>query len=112
MPGKKPVFLLIMMICIGLAPLQTNSAGNMERMESMSLNCVDCDMDDGASKASCDDAQCVVLTGSCGSLPITGVAMQLFRITTQEACFISLLRSVESRYRSHLNFSIYRPPIA
>ena len=112
MTNKKPVLLFLLMLCIGLGPLQALGAANLDRMESMSSNCAHCDMDGDFAHRSCADAQCPMPAGFCWVQSITSVPSGAFWTPTWRQAFMDCPHSFESRYRSHLDFSIYRPPIA
>jgi hypothetical protein len=112
MTNKKAALLFLLMFCIGMLPLQNLNAGNLDPMESMLLDCANCDKDDDVAHGSCDDAQCILSTGFCGTQSITSILSRLLWTPMPEKSLTSSWQSSKSQYRSHLNFSIYRPPIA
>jgi hypothetical protein len=112
MTNKKSSFLFLLMLCIGLVSLQNLNAGNMDHMESMSVNCAECDMDKSVAQGACDDAQCMMSSGHCGTQNITSIFSRSFGASRQSHSHVGFRHSFTSRYRSHLDFSIYRPPIA
>jgi hypothetical protein len=111
MNNKKSVLLLLLMLCIGLVPLQNLNAGDMDHMESMLLDCAACDMDKGAAQGACDDAQCMMSTGYCGTQNITSILSRSFRSSVQKHYLVGYRHFATLRYQSHFDFSIYRPPI-
>ena len=106
------MLLLLLMLSIGLVPLQNLNAGNMDHMESMLVYCAGCDMDKGGAQGACDDAQCMMWTGYCGAQNITSILSRSFRASVNRQVLVGYRHSVTSGYQSHLDFSIYRPPIA
>jgi hypothetical protein len=112
MTNKKPLFLFLLMLCIGLVPLQNLIAGDMDHMESMLVDCAECDMDKGVTQGACDDAQCMMSASYCGTQNITSIFSRSFWSSFQGHSLVGFRHSATSRYRSHLDFSIYRPPIA
>lgn len=100
------MFLLI--ICIGFAPLQSINAGNLDHMESMPSNCA---MDSGADSDVCDGAQCMMSAGSCGANNILSISQATLCPSMALMSPGDYFHSVAFLYQSHLNFSIYRPPI-
>ena len=112
MTNKKPLLLLLLMLCIALVPLQNLNAGNMDHMESMLVDCAECDMDKGVTQGACDEARCMVSAGYCGAQNITSILSRSFWSSLQSHSLVDFQHSATSRYRSHLDFSIYRPPIA
>jgi len=85
MTNKKPVLLLLLMLCIGLVPLQNVNAGNMDHMESILVDCGGCDMDKVDAQGACDDAQCMMGTGYCGTQNITSILSRSFRASVHIA---------------------------
>jgi len=112
MINKKTLFLFLLMLSIGSVPLQNLNAGNLDHMESMLVDCVECDMDKGVTQGTCDDAWCMMSAGYCGTQNITNIFSRSFWSPFQSHTLVGFRHSVTSRYRSHLDFSIYRPPIA
>jgi hypothetical protein len=112
MTNKKNALLFLLMFCIGMLPLQSLNAGNVDHMESMLLDCSNCDKDDGVAHGSCDNAQCILSTGFCGAQNITSFLSKSLRTPMPRQSLASSWLPVKSQYRSHLDFSIYRPPIA
>jgi hypothetical protein len=112
MTHKKSTLLLLLMLCIGMLPLQNLDAGDLDHMESMSLDCVVCDKDDGGAHGPCDDARCILSTGFCGAQNTTSIFSKLLWTPMPRQSLVAYRQSSKSRYRSYLEFSIYRPPIA
>jgi hypothetical protein len=112
MTNKKAALLFLLMLCIGMLPLQNLTAGNVDHMESMALDCANCDKDDGGAHGPCDDAQCLLSTGFCGTQNITSVLSRLLWMPMLKQSPVGYPQSFKSQYRSHLDFSIYRPPLA
>jgi len=112
MTNKKTALLFLLMLCIGMLPLQSLDAGNVDHMEEMLLDCVMCDKDDGVAHESCDGAQCILSTGFCGTQNITSFLSKLLLTPMPRHSLASSWQSFKPQYRSHLDFSIYRPPIA
>jgi len=112
MTNKKTSLLFLLMLCIGVLPLQSLNAGNLDHMESMSLDCANCDKDDGIAQGSCDVAQCILSTGFCGAQNITSFLSKLLSAPMPRHSLASSWQSFKSQYRSHLDFPIYRPPLA
>jgi hypothetical protein len=104
--------MFLLTLCIGLTPLQTLNAGNLDHMEDMSANCVSCDMDGGADPDVCDGTKCTILAGSCGANSISSISQETPWSSMASLCLSDYLCSITSLYQSHLNFPIYRPPIA
>jgi hypothetical protein len=112
MTNNKTALLFLLMFCIGMLPLQNLNAGTVDHMESILLDCSNCDKDDGVAHGACDNAQCILSTGFCGAQNITSVLSKPLRVPMPRQSSASSWRSVKSQYRSHLDFTIYRPPIA
>jgi hypothetical protein len=112
MTNKKTALLFLLMLCIGVLPLQSLNAGNVDHMESMSLDFASCDIDDGGAHGPCDKAQCLLSTGFCGAQSITSFLSKLLSAPMPRHSLASSWQSFKSQYRSHLDFPIYRPPIA
>ena len=112
MANKKHLLMFLLTICIGFAPLQTLNASNPGHMEAMSANCVNCDMDGGVGPDVCDGAECTMLVGSCGANSIWSVSQESPWLPIAQLSLRGYFFSIASRYQSHLNYSIYRPPIA
>ena len=111
MTNKKPGLLFLLILCIGLLPLQILNASNMDHMESTLVESGGCDMDKVGAQAACDDTQCMMSTGYCGAQNITSILSRSFWVSMQRHSHVGYRHSVRSRYQSHLDFSIYRPPI-
>lgn len=112
MANKKHLLMFLLTLCIGLTPLQTLNAGNLDHMEAMSANCVSCDMDGGADPDACDGAQCTMSVGSCGANSFSSVSQQSPWLSIAQLSLRGYFFTIASLYQSHLNYSIYRPPIA
>jgi len=112
MTNKKAAYLFLLMLCIGMLPLQNLDAGNVDHMEEMLVDCANCDKDGGVTHGSCDEAQCLLSTGYCGTQNITSILSRLLWTPVSGKSLSSSWQSFKSRYRSQLDFSIYRPPIA
>ena len=112
MTNNKTALLFLLMFCIGMLPLQNLNAGTVDHMESMLLDCANCDKDDGVARGSCDNAQCILSAGFCGTQNITSFLSKSLRAPMPRQSLASSWRPVKSQYRSHLDFAIYRPPIA
>lgn len=112
MTNKKPVLLFLLMLCIGLGPLQVLNAANIDNTGSMSTNCAHCDMGDEVAHVPCADTQCMMSAGLCWAQNITSVPSGALWTPAQRHAFMNCWHIFEARYRSHLDFSIYRPPIS
>jgi len=112
MAKHKTAVLFLLMLCIGMLPLQNLSAGNADNMESMLIDCGNCDMDETAGPGACDSAQCTMSSGYCGAQVIMSLQSRSAWSTMLRKAFASYRDSFKSRYRTHLDFAIYRPPIA
>jgi hypothetical protein len=112
MTNKKTALLFLLMFCISMLPLQNLNAGTVDHMESMLLDCSNCDKGDGVAQGSCDDTQCILSTGFCGAQNIISFLSKSLRTSMPRQSLVSSWRPIKSQYRSHLDFSIYRPPIA
>jgi len=112
MTNKKTALLFLLMLCIGMLPLQNLNAGNLDPMESMLLDCANCDEDGDVAHGTCDDTQCLLSTGFCGTQNLTSILSRLLWTPMLRQSLVGYRQSSRSQYRSHLNFSIYRPPIA
>ena len=108
---KKTTLPILLVLCIAMVPFQSLNAGNVGHMESMLVDSVECDMDKGVTQGTCDDAQCMMSAGYCGTQSITNIFSRPFRSPFQSHSLVGFRHSVTSRYRSHLDSSIYRPPI-
>ena len=104
--------MFLLTLCIGFAPLQSVNAGNLDHMESMSANCVNCDVDSGVDPDACDGTQCAVAVGSCGANHISSISQETLWSSMALISPGGHFCSHFSLYQSHLNFSIYRPPIS
>jgi len=112
MTSKKTALLFLLMLCIGVLPLQNLNAGNVDHKQEMLFDCVMCDTDVGVDHGSCDEAQCLLSTGYCGAQGITSFLSKSLSTTMPRQSLAASWKSSKSHYRSHLDFSIYRPPIA
>lgn len=109
---KKPTILYLLLICIATAPMSTANASDTEHIISMSENCIGCDMNDSGSHEFCDNAQCMLSTGVCGTQTGSGYIPELFWTTKLILPFVGSRHSCTTRFRSRLVFSIFRPPIS
>ena len=112
MTNKKTALLFLLMLCIGMLSLQNLNAGNVDQMESMLIDCANCDQDDGVTHGVCDDTQCILSTGFCGAQNVTSILSRLLWTPMPRQSLVGYRQSVKSQYRSHLDFTIHRPPIA
>ncbi len=108
---RKTTLPFLLMLCIGMLPLQNLNAGNADHMQAMLNDCANCDSGDGVAHGSCDDARCLLSAGFCGTQGVTSIFSRSLW-TTMPQQFLAGWQSYKSRYRSRLDFSIYRPPIA
>ena len=110
--NKKQMLMFLLMLCIGFAPLQSINAGNPGHLETMSTHCTNCDVEIGVAADVCDGTQCMMSVGSCGANQNQSIS---HGITLSSRVLIAIggyLSNHASAYQSHLNFPIYRPPIA
>jgi hypothetical protein len=110
--NKKYLLMFLLTFCIGFAPLQSISAGNLGHMESMPSDCASCDMDGGADSGVCDGTECTIVAGSCGANSISSIPRENSWSSMAPKSSGGYFYSAASLYQSHFNFSIYRPPIA
>ena len=112
MANHKTAVLFLLMFYIGMLPLQNLIAGNADNMESMLIDCSNCDMDETAGPGACDSAQCTMPSGYCCAQVIMSLLSRSAWSPMSRKAFAGYRDSFKSRYRSRLDFSIYRPPIA
>jgi hypothetical protein len=106
------MLMFLLMVCIGFAPLQSINAGNAGHMETLSAHCVNCDVGSDVDLDVCDDSQCMMSVGSCGANHNQTIAQGIPFLSRVLIAIGGYLSNQASPYQSHLNFSIYRPPIA
>ena len=101
--------MFMLMVCIGFSPLQMLNAGNLGHLETMT-DCANGDTD-GGDLYDCESVHCPMSAASCGSHNITSIFQEppgsSMTLISVDAYFCTN----SSLYQSHLNFSIYRPPI-
>ena len=112
MSRNKTLLSFLLMLCIGLAPVQVFAAGESGQMDSMPQGCVDCDMHEDGGKASCDEPHCLMSAEYCGSHNVASILQRPLTSPVPSLSLIGYRQFEVSRYRSRQNFSIYRPPIA
>jgi hypothetical protein len=111
MTDRKTALLFLLMLCIGVLPLQNLAVAGTDHAQEMLLDCVICDMEGGAERGSCNETQCIMATGFCGAQSITGFLSRLLPAPEPGHTLAGSRQSFKSHYRSYLDFSIYRPPI-
>jgi len=110
--NKKKMLMFLLTVCIGFAPLQSINAGNPGHMETMSTHCINGDVEGDLDPDICDTTQCMMSVGSCGANHNPGISAGMPFSSQMLITVGGYLSKQVSPYRSHLNFSIYRPPIA
>ena len=108
----KQILMFLLMLCIGFAPLQSINAGNPGHMETMSTHCANCDVESDVDPDSCDGTQCMMSVGSCGANHNQSITQGIPFSSRVLIAIGGYLSNRASAYQSHLNFPIYRPPIA
>ena len=103
--------MLLLVLCIGLSPLQILNAGNLGHLEAMT-DCVNGVTDGDPAPHDCEASHCVMPAGSCGAHNITSISQEppwTSMVLISPGGYFS---ADYSFYQSRLNFSIYRPPIS
>ena len=112
MTARKKSFLsLLLTLCVAAAPMHGLAASEPEHTASMTVGCVDCDMHDGGTSV-CDESGCPISSGFCAAQNLTSPLPTSWVTPAPWGRLIDGRRSASIDYRSHLEFSIYRPPIA
>ncbi|MDC1287789.1 hypothetical protein N8198_07880 [Gammaproteobacteria bacterium] len=110
MTNKKNLLMLLLVLCLGL-PLQMQNVGNMDHPETMTA-CINGDTDGDPGPHVCDATHCLMPAGSCAAHNITSISQQSPWTVMAPISPGGYFALDYSWYRSRLNFSIYRPPIA
>lgn len=108
---KKHLINYLLIVCIGLMPSMGLGAAVTGHDNLMSEPCIDSMAMETANHDSCTSGICFSLAGHCGygfsftilSTPVINQGIIAARMTGHDR--------PDSRFRSHLVFSIYRPPI-
>ncbi|RLA10792.1 MAG: hypothetical protein DRQ59_11145 [Gammaproteobacteria bacterium] len=108
---RKTALPFLLMLCIGMLPLQNLNADNADHMEAMLSDCANCESEGDVAHGSCDDVRCLLSTGFCGTQNITSTFSRLLSTAMPKQSLVTW-QAFKSRYRSHLDFAIYRPPMA
>jgi hypothetical protein len=109
---NKRATILYLIFCIGMAPLLTAGANVSEHAESMPGHCLDLSLSGDTSHGPCDNPQCMSAPGHCAAQVNAGYIPVLWWIRNFSNRFGNVLRPQTTRFRSHLEFSIFRPPIS
>ena len=112
MINKRTGVLCLLIFCIGMAPVLTAGANAIGHLETMPVNCIDRDSNDGGNHEYCDNTHCILSAGICGSQVGAGYMPALFWVPKPVYPFIESRRSASTQFRSRLEFSIFRPPIS
>jgi len=108
---KKHLVNYLLIVCIGLMPSLGLSATVTNHDNLLSERCIDSMAMDTVGHGLCSSDNCFPFAGHCGfgfsvtilSAPVINQAVAAVRMTGRDR--------LDSRFRSHLLFSIYRPPI-
>jgi len=109
---KKNIIHYLLIVCIGLGPAVAVNAADTGDNGLMSEHCISNMTMQTANHDSCHGDACFSAVGHCGSgFSVTILSAALINQGPSIARLIGHY-SLDSRFRSHLVFSIFRPPIA
>lgn len=112
MARKRNLSLLLLIICIALASAPGHSAGGGDLVNPMPIDCIDCDMHPGGGDNACDGAACMMFAEYCGGLLPFGLPTRAMVAPRPGPAPGGWGSAAVPDYRSRLDFSIFRPPIA
>ena len=110
---KKFVIVYVLILSIAILPALSHAAVENQDMLTMSAAlCVDYGANDSGSHDYCAKNQCLVSTGVCVTQLNSGYLPALLSVPKIVLPFFENRHAAQIQFRSHLAFSIYRPPIA
>lgn len=110
---KKFVIVYVLILSITILPVLSVAAAEKQDMQTMlTAYCADCGTSDGGSHDFCAKNQCLVSTGVCVTQLNSAYLPGLLSVPKMVLPFFENRHASQILFRSHLAFSIYRPPIA
>jgi len=102
----------LMILCIGLMPVFSLSASELQHVDHASSGCLDCNPIEMAIDLSCGGEDCVPSAHACGANFCAGFVPENAVSAISQSVRLINSPPVETSFRSHLAESIYRPPIS
>jgi len=109
--NRRFMIFYLLMISIAAAPMLSSQAAAAGHLQDMSSHCDGCDSHWPAEQLACEDSNCTPLLAGCGlQINLTAIPGSLAPVSSSGES-TSPLEASACRFKSWLDFTIYRPPI-
>ena len=112
MANDRKLIHCLLVLCIGLMPAYGLGASESQHVDHAPSDCLDCNPAETASGHICEDESCVQAAHTCGSIFYAGFVPENLANTNSQSVRLVNSLTGETRFRSRLAESIYRPPIS
>lgn len=112
MAHKRNLIYFLLVICIGFMPAYNLVANEMQHQHSTSTDCLDCDPMEMAVDLPCNNENCPSMAQACSPCSSIGFIPENPSHPYGETLQLAGFLPAYTKFGSHSENSIYRPPIA